>query len=176
MQLIGERQLEPLATTTSDAELDKARSEIRNLLDLISTFAPMVERALGGDAAGYRTIARALHPRTPRLQAFMLLAWLALREDPELLDGLHHLIARQPQARAAAELERLSHALAQEVSALASPLNNAARANLRGDADESARWRAEIARVSNDHREQVDSFFQQHREVEQLISTAGNSE
>jgi hypothetical protein len=175
-ELIGERRLEPLATTMSDAELDKARSEIRNLLDLMSTFAPMVERAVGGDAAGYRTIARAMNMRTPRSQAFMLLAWLGLRQDPELLKGLQHLIARLPQALAAAELERLSHALAQEVPALASPLNNAARANLRGDADESARWRAEIARVSNEHREQVDSFFQQHPEVEQLISTAGNSE
>jgi hypothetical protein len=174
--LIGGRRLEPLATTMSDAELDKARSEISNLLDLMSTLAPMVERAVGGDAAGYRTIARAMNMRTPRSQAFMLLAWLALRQDPKLLEGLQHLIARLPQALAAAELERLSHALAQEVPALASPLNNAARANLRGDADESARWRAEIARVSNEHRAQVDSFFQQHPEVEQLISTAGTSE
>jgi hypothetical protein len=48
LQLIGGRRLEPFATTMSDAELDKARSEIRNLLDLMSTFAPMVERAVGG--------------------------------------------------------------------------------------------------------------------------------
>ena len=117
-----------------------------------------------------------MNMRTPRSQAFMLLAWHAPRQDPRLVEGLQHLIARLPQALAAAELERLSHALAQEVSALASPLNNAARANLRGDTDESAHWRAEIARVFNEHREQVDSFFQQHPEVEQLISTAGNSE
>jgi len=172
-ELIGGRRLEPLATTMSDAELDKARSEIRNLLDLMSTFAPMVERAVGGDAAGYRTIARAMNMRTPRSQAFMLLAWLALGQDPELLKGLQHLVGRLPQALAAAELERLSHALAQEVPALACPLKNAARANFRGDADESARCRAEIARVSNEHREQVDSFFRQHSEVEQLMSTAG---
>jgi hypothetical protein len=174
--LIGERQLGQLAKTTSDTELDTARTEIRNFLDLISRFAPMVGRALGGDAAGYRTIARALNQLSSRSQAFMLLAWLVLRQDPELLEGLQHLVARLPQALAAAELERLSHALAQEVPALASPLRNAARANLRGDADESARWRAEIARVSNEHREQVDSFFQQHPEVEQLISTAEDSE
>lgn len=99
---------------------------------------------MGGDATGYRTIARAMNMRIPRSQAFMLLAWLALRQDPELLEGLQHLVARLPQALAAAELERLSHALAQEVPALACPLNSAARANLRGDADESARWRAEI--------------------------------
>jgi hypothetical protein len=166
-ELIGGRRLGQLATTMSDAELDKARTEIRNFLDLISTFAPMVGRALGGDAAGYRTIGRALSLRTPASQAFMLLAWLALRQDPELLKGLQHLVVRLPQALAAAELERLSSALAQEVPALASPLRNAARANLGGDADESTRWRGEIARVSNEHREQVDSFFQQHPEVEQ---------
>lgn len=174
--LIGERQLGQLAKTTSDTELDTARTEIRNFLDLISRFAPMVGRVLGGDAAGYRTIARALNQLSSRSQAFMLLAWLVLRQDSELLEGLQHLVARLPQALAAAELERLSHALAQEVPALASPLRNAARANLRGDADESAHWRAEVARVSNEHREQVDSFFQRHPEVEELISTAEDSE
>lgn len=174
--LVGDRELGPLATTTSDADLDKARTEVRNLLDLISTFAPMVERVLGGDAAGYRTIARALNLRTTRSQAFMLLSWLALRQNPELLKGLQHLIARLPQALAAAELERLSHGLAQEVPALASPLKNAARANLRGNADESARWRDEIARLSDEHREQVDHFFGQHPEVNTLIATVESSE
>jgi hypothetical protein len=174
--LIGERQLEPLATTTVDAQLDRARGEVRNLLALISTFAPMVERVLRGDASGYRTIAGALNLRSPRLQASMLLAWLALRQQPQLLEGMQGLVARLPQALAAAELERLSHELAKEVPALAPAFRNAARANLRGENEESRRWRAEIARVSNEHREQVDTFFGQHPEVQELIATAESSE
>jgi hypothetical protein len=174
--LVGDRKLGPLVTSTSDAELDNVRTDVRKLLDLIATFAPMVERVLGGDTAGYRTIARTLNLRTPRSQAFMLLAWLVLRHDPELVVGLQALIARLPQAAAAAELEGLSHALAKEVPALAPALTNAARANFTGDAEASAHWRAEIARVSNEHREQVDDFFRQHPEVETLISTAENAE
>jgi hypothetical protein len=174
--LVGDRKFWPLVTSTSDAELDKARADVRKLLDLIATFAPMVERVLGGDAAGYRTIARALNLRTPRSQAFMLLAWLALRHDPELVAGLQDLVVRLPQAVAAAELEGLSHALAKEVPALAPAFTNAARANFTGDAEASARWRAEIKRVSDEHREQVDEFFRRHPEVKTLISTAENAE
>jgi hypothetical protein len=172
-ELLGDRQLEPLATAAQDTELDNARTEIRGLLDLIATFAPMVERVLGGDTAGYRTIARALNLRTPRSQASILLAWLALRQDPALVENLRDLIRHLPQALAAAELERLSHTLAKEVPALASPCSKAMRANLWGDADETARWRAEIARVSNEHREEIDSFFRRHPEAHVLISTAG---
>ncbi len=174
--LVGDCKFWPLVTSTSDAELDKARADVRKLLDLIATFAAMVERVLGGDAAGYRTIARALNLRTPRSQAFMLLGWLALRHDPELVAGLQDLVARLPQAVAAAELEGLSHALAKEVPALAPAFTNAARANFTGDAEASARWRAEIKRVSDDHREQVDEFFRQHPEVKTLISTAENAQ
>jgi len=174
-RLIGERQLGPLATTTPDADLDQARSEVRNLLALISTFAPMVERTLGGDASGYRTIARVFNLRTPRLQAFMLLAWLALRREPELLEGLQELVARLPQALAAAQLEQLAHELSKQVPALEPAFRNAARANLLGDSAEGARWRSEIGQVSNEHREQVDDFFRQHPEVQPLIATAEKS-
>jgi len=170
--LIGRRELGMLATATPDARLDEARSEIRSLLELISTFAPMVERTLGGDASGYRTIARALNVRTPRLQASMLLAWLGLRQDPQLLHGMRDLIGRLPQALAAAEIERLSHELAKQVPALEAAVRMAARANLRGEREESARWRDEIKRVSDEHREEVDGFFAQHPEVMQLIATA----
>jgi hypothetical protein len=174
--LLGERQLEPLASATPDSQLDRARGEVGNLLALISTFAPMVERVLGGDASGYRTIAQALDLRTPHLQASMLLAWLALREDPELLAGMRDLIAHLPQVLAVAELERLSHELAKKVPALEPAFRNAARANLRGKDEESLRWHAEIKRVSNTHREEVDRFFGQHPEVQKLIATADSSE
>jgi hypothetical protein len=61
------------------------------------------------------------------------------------------------------------------VPALEPAFRNAARANLLGDSAASARWRAEIARVHNEHREQVDSFFRQHPKVQQLIATAERS-
>ena len=175
-ELIGERQLQPLASRTPDGELDEVRGEVRNLLALISTFAPMVERTLGGDASGYRTIGRALNLRTPGLQATMVLAWLALRGETELLDGMRGLIARLPQALAAAELERLAHELSKEAPALEAAFANAARANLRGDAEQSEHWRAEIKRISDEHREQVDGFFARHPEVTALIESAHGGE
>jgi len=175
-KLIGERQLVHLVAATPETQLDQARGEVRNLLTLVATFAPMVERTLGGDASGYRTIARALNVRTPRAQASMLLGWLALRQEPQLLDGIRDLIARLPQALAAAELERLSQELAKEVPALEPAIRMAARANLRGAPEESERWRDEIKRVSNEHRERVDEFFARHCEVTQLIATAARAD
>lgn len=176
MQLIGGRRLEPLATTMSDAERDKARSEIRNLLDLMSTFAPMVERAVGGDAAGYRTIARAMNMRTPRSQAFMLLAWLALRQDPEPPRGS---AARSRPPAAGARCGRARAAIPRAGTRGAGTCLPAQQRGARIYAATLMRAHAgapRSARVSNEHREQVDSFFRQHPEVEQLMSTAGNSE
>ena len=170
--LIGAQRLGTLAIMTPEAQLEQARGEIRDLLALVSTFAPMVERTLGGDASGYRTVARALRAPTPRLQAFMLLAWLALRTDGGLVAGMQDLIAHLPQALAGAELERLAGELGEHVPALSPALGNAARANLRGDREGSAHWRAEIRRVSEEHREQVDAFFAEHPEVSDLIATA----
>jgi hypothetical protein len=168
--LIGKLQLGPVATMP-DAELNHARAEVRRLLTLVSTFAPMIERAAGRDASGYGTIGRVLNPRTPRLQAFILLAWSVLREDPGLLEGMNSLGTLVPKTQATAELERLSNQLAQEVPALAPALSNAVRAHARGDADDAARWRAEVKRVSDEHRKEVDNFFRLHPEVETLIAT-----
>jgi hypothetical protein len=175
-ELIGASELTPLAASIPEEKLDQARGEIRNLLVLISTFAPMVERTLGGDASGYRTIARALTVRTPRLQAFVMLAWLALRRDQALHEGLGGLVARLPQALAARQLEQLSRELAGEVPALQPALRGAARASLRGEEEQRESWRAEIKRVSEEHREQVDAFFALHPEVTHLIATAQSAD
>ncbi len=170
----GERRLGQFANTP-DAELNRARTEVRRLLNLVATFAPLIERVVGRDASGYGTIGRVLNPRTPRLQAFTLLAWLVLRQDPMLLEATHTLGALVPQVLATVELEQLSNQLAQEVPALAPALNGAARAHAQGDSEEAARLHAEIKLVSNEHREQVDSFFRRHPEVDALITTAESS-
>jgi hypothetical protein len=43
---------------------------------------------------------------------------------------------------------------------------------MRGDAEQAARWRAEIAPVSNEHRSQVDDFFRRYPKTQNLIATA----
>jgi hypothetical protein len=169
-RIFGRRSLSSCAEA-DDSVLDQARVEVRGLLTLLSTFAPLIERVVGRDAGGFGTIGRVLSLRTPRPQAFMLLAWLVLREDEGLLEGMRGLVALVPKALAAAELERLSNQLAEEVPALAPPLSSAVRAQAKGDAAEAARSRAEIARVSDEHREQVDDFFRRHPEVDELVAT-----
>jgi hypothetical protein len=96
-RMLGDRPLASLVAVHSDDELEKARCEVRSLLELVSVFATMIERVLGGDTGGYRTIARALDLRTPRSQASMLIAWLALRQDPELVRGLRDLVMHLPK-------------------------------------------------------------------------------
>jgi len=91
----------PLAAGASanDEELNQARAELRAFLAVITTMAPLFERLFGRAAFGFGTIARMLDLQTPDLQAFMLLAWLALRHDGALRDG--HAHPRQPGTHSA---------------------------------------------------------------------------
>jgi hypothetical protein len=109
-RLIGQADLAQFACAP-DALLNEARVEARSLVSLLCIFAPIVERAIGHDAGGYGTIVRAFARLTPRTEAFMLLGWLVLRQEPALLEGMQALIALLPQVRAIAELERVSDQL-----------------------------------------------------------------
>jgi hypothetical protein len=172
--LIGQADLAQVARA-HDALLNEARVEVRSLMSLLRTFAPIVERTIGRDAGGYGTIAKAFARLTPRTEAFMLLSWLVLRQDPALLEGMQALVALLPQVQAMAELGRIFDQLSQAVPELAPVLSGAVRAEATGDADHAARMHAEIARLANEHREQVDRVFGEHPALDAARAAARSS-
>lgn len=170
-RLIGRRDLAQHAHAP-DAALNEARVEVRSLVTLLRAFAPIVERTIGRDAGGYGTMGRVFARLTVQADAFMLLGWLVLREEPALRKGLQTLTALLPQARAIAELERLSDLLSEAVPELSPALSAARRAEMTGDAEQAAKMRAAISRISDDHRDQVDHFFREHPGLDAVQATA----
>lgn len=170
-RLIGQADLAQFAQAP-DALLNKARVEVRSLVSLLGMFAAIVERTIGRDASGYGTMAKAFARPTPRTEAFILLGWLVLRQEPALLEGMQVLTALLPQAQAIAELQRISDQLSQAVPELGPALRAAVRAEAKEDATHAARMHAEIARLANEHREQVDRVFEDHPELDAVRATA----
>src|SRR6266511_2593822 len=162
----------PLAAgvSASEEELHQARAELRAFLAVISTMAPLFERLFGRAGFGFGTIARTLDLQTPDSQAFMLLAWLALRHDEALRDGMRSLGSLAPAAHATAQIAELLGALGREVPALGPVLTAKRLAAAQQSAGEEQRLRAEIARVREEHRAAVDAFFAAHPEVNELLA------
>src|SRR6266545_847905 len=162
----------PLAAgvSASEEELHQARAELRAFLAVISTMAPLFERLFGRASFGFGTIARTLDLQTPDSQAFMLLAWLALRHDEALRDGMRSLGSLAPAAHATAQIAELLGALGREVPALGPVLTAKRLAAAQQSAGEEQRLRAEIARVREEHRAAVDAFFAAHPEVNELLA------
>jgi len=162
----------PLAAgvSASEEELHQARAELRAFLAVISTMAPLFERLFGRASFGFGTIARTLDLQTPDSQAFMLLAWLALRHDEALRDGMRSLGSLAPAAHATAQIAELLGALGREVPALGPVLTAKRLAAAQQSAGEEQRLRAEIARVREEHRAAVDAFFAAHPEANELLA------
>jgi hypothetical protein len=92
---------------SEDAELDEARGELRAFFRTILETASILARLFGGGAFGLDTLASVFVGQPERLEPFVLLMWMALREDQELWDGMAANIAVLPEAiagRAALEV------------------------------------------------------------------------
>jgi len=168
----------PLAAgvSASEEELHQARAELRAFLMVISTMAPLFERLFGRAAFGLGTIARTLDLQTPDTQAFMLLAWLALRHDEALRDGMRSLGSLAPTAHATAQMAEVLEALRREVPAFGLVLSTERLAAAQQEVGEGERLRAEIARVGEEHRAAVNAFFVAHPEANELLALIEPSE
>jgi hypothetical protein len=102
-QLLGHIEPELLALAT-DEELDVARREISAVLQLIDSVTYVFVRIFGSTAFGFGTVRTVIHDLHPAEQAFFLLAWLSLREDPELRNGVQRLMPLIPEAVENAQL------------------------------------------------------------------------
>jgi hypothetical protein len=156
----------------TDVELDQARVELRAFQTLVSTIAPLFERLFGRAAFGFGMIGRAVVAKTARTQAFMLLGWLALREDDGLREGMQRLAGVAPAAQATVRLYDLLSQLRREVPAYGPVLTDRRLAAAQFDDREAARLRADIVRVRQENEADVDAFFASRPEAREIIEIA----
>lgn len=152
------------------AELDAARVDVRALVTLATSIAPVFQRLYGGDALGFATMSRVFASDSPEFQIQLLLAGLALRANGALREGLEQIRrVVAPQALATAQLHAVITQLRAQVPAVAELMSDERLAEAQRDGQAAAALRAQIAEVRKDHVSDFDAFFAGHPETDQLI-------
>jgi hypothetical protein len=147
-----------------DAELDAARGELRALFRTILEIAPILERLLGRGALGLDTVAGVFAALTDGYQPFLLLMWMALREDPGLREEMGAITAALPEAIAGRASFEVLIGLREEIPAFAVLTDELLRAALVDVSGKEALGR-ELRRLFGEHEAEVESFTRENREL-----------
>jgi hypothetical protein len=131
---------------------------------------PVFMRLFGAAASSFGLVTRAAATTKAKDQAHMLLAWLVVRDQPGLRDGVGRLTSLGPFAEATSELYELLDELRRQVPALHDTLSDAALAAAQTDAEAGAHLYADIAQVRETHRREIDSLPAAHPEASALVA------
>jgi hypothetical protein len=66
-------------TVAEDADLTKARDELRTVLSFVDSFSCIVDRMIGRGGLGISALGKAIREMEPSTQALLLLFWMAFR-------------------------------------------------------------------------------------------------
>lgn len=161
------RSLVELAGANAEA-LDSARRELRGFWEVFEIMAPIVKRVLGSEAFGLGTAGAVFAGQPEENQPFLVLMWLALREDPRLHAGMSDLIAALPDALAARDAFELIETLRAEVPAFAVAMSDESLGAALLDEKHGEWLAAELTRLYSDNRAEVDRFAARHPELASL--------
>lgn len=167
---VGRRSLVQLAEAGDD-ELDAARCELRNFWQVFEAIGPLFRRVLGPEAFGFGTIGAVFAGQTENDQPFLLLVWLALRENPRLQAGMAEMGAVLPKAVEAREAFALIEVMRAEVPAFAEAMSDESLAAAMVNAQGGEVLTRELARLNREHRAEVDSFCARHPELDPFRPT-----
>jgi hypothetical protein len=154
----------------SDQELGLARDEIQSFITAVASTGKLLEHLHGRGAFGLGLISRMLDTAHPRSQANLLLGWLSLRRNPDLLAGLERIGVLAPQAAATAQLFGLIGELRAEIPTLAAVLSNERLAAAQVDVGAARKLNSDITEFRKIHAKQFDDFFSKHPETDGLIA------
>jgi len=160
----GRRSLVDLAGADSE-DLDRARRELRDFWKLFEVVAPIIIRVLGSEAFGLGTAAAVFAGQPEENQPFLVLMWLALREDPRLRAGMSELLAALPDALAAWDAFELIETLRAEIPAFARAISDESLGAALLSEEHGERLAAELTRLYRENRSEIDRFAARHPEL-----------
>lgn len=158
---IGRRSLVELAAADAE-DLDNSRRELRGFWELFEVMVPILVRVLGSETFGLGTAATVFAGQSEANQPFLVLMWLALREDPRLRAGMSELVATLPEALAAREIFELIETLRMEVPAFALAMSDESLGAAFLDEEQADRLAAELKTLYTENRAEVDRFVARH--------------
>ena len=161
------------AARADSSQLDEARSELRSLIEVMTTIAPLFERFVGRGAIAM--FAAVVRDEQPDHQAFGLLGWLVLRQEPSLRQGLLNIAATAPSARTAVNADSRLAELARAVPAFAPLVTDERLAAAQRDPAALAALNRELAVVRGENRPAIEEYLAIHPDVVQESKGGGDS-
>ncbi|HEU5106732.1 MAG TPA: hypothetical protein VFU11_12945 [Solirubrobacterales bacterium] len=146
-------------------ELDVARHELRNFWQVFEAIEPLFRRVLGSEAFGFGTVSAVFAGQTEEDQPFLLLMWLALREDPDLRRGMARMTAVLPDALAAREALEIIEILRAEVPAFADAVSDEVLGAALLDEPGGETLAMELGRLYEDHPTEVGRLFARYPDL-----------
>lgn len=160
--------------TADDRELDAARAELRAFFQTIFEVSAILVRLLGRGALGLDTVAGVFAAMSERLQPFVLLIWMVLREDPDLRRGMAENNAVLPEATANRAAFEMLIGLREQGPAFSGLTDELLRGALLGGSGKEALDR-EVRRLFREHGAEVDQFIAENRELAGRVHSLGSS-
>lgn len=161
---IGERSLADLADA-ADVDLDAARQEIREFWRSVLAGTSVVEQIFGSAAFGFGTVSAVFRGQPRGGEAFFLLMWLALREDPRLREGMAEYTSVEADALALETIYNVFVEWREAIPAFAEVLSDGSLAASLKDRSEKERFDEVFGRLWEEHATEVERFLIRHPEL-----------
>jgi hypothetical protein len=161
---IGERSLADLADA-ADADLDAARQEIRGFWRSVLAGTSVVEQIFGSAAFGFGTVSAVFRGQPGGGEAFFLLMWLALREDPRLREGMAEYASVEADALALETIYNVFVEWREAIPAFAEVLSDESLAAALKDRSEKERFDEAFGRLREERATEVERFLIHHPEL-----------
>jgi hypothetical protein len=166
---IGTRSFTDLAYA-KEVELDAARVEIRSLWLVVLAIVPIFERVFGPRAFGLGTLGAVFRGQPASNQAFVLLMWLALREDAGLREGMVGIAALVSEALAAAVVFGVLVELREEIPVFAEIATDEVLAAAMRDGARQELLSQELGRLQEEHGSEVARVVNRHPELDAAMA------
>jgi hypothetical protein len=119
---------------------------------------------------GFGTVASVFRSQPAGNQAFLLLMWLALREDADLREGMEALVAELPAVVASSEMFEVIKDLREQIPAFATVMSDERLAAALLDSAKRDALTAEISQLGKIHASEVERFAARHPELDDLTA------
>jgi hypothetical protein len=151
-----------------DQTLESARDEVRSFLTVLKEFGSISKLIFGPHAFGF-DVFRDLDASEPLIQSFLLLMWLELRTQPNLLGALNGLISSLPHPSEQTTAFDGLLKLGREVPGFADILNARRLREAIGDPKTLEVVNKELKIRLKQHRTEVKAFMERYPQFRNVI-------
>jgi hypothetical protein len=157
---------------TSDERLTQTRNRMKLLLETLGGIGAVLRRSVGRGAFGLTVFSEMTQHLGPADQGILLLNWIATNVDEPTQELLELEAAMEEWNRRTSKIVPLFEELREQVPAFKQVWTPRRMQGALRSKRTAARLNADLARVSAEHRDEVELFLKDHPEISDLIGDA----